>query len=160
MKHPLKIEIDIATVVGDPEHLRQNIADILATRLSAGMQKEISARIFEALNTEITKAIGKHMPKLIASVLDDEFQPVDRYGDRSEKTTFRKELIKKINSEMQYKNARYDSDKNIFTRAVDGFMEEHPKTFREEFKKAIDAQYTNAVMVQAAEQLKRKLGLA
>lgn len=60
---------------------------------------------------------------------------------------------------MVYKKSSYDSEKNLFTRAIDAVLEENLKLFKTEMKRQVDTQYAAATLQEATLALRQKLGL-
>lgn len=163
----MKIEIDLNDILGDEngaETLQESVRPQVIDSVSSTVKKGISAKIDAAISETITAAIQTYLdgelPALLANIMDSEYKPVGRYGEKGDPTTFRKELVKAINENMVYKRAHYDSERNLFTRAVDDVVAENLKAFRAEFQKRVDADYTTYAMAYATEQLKKKLGIA
>jgi hypothetical protein len=123
----MKIEIGPNDILGDEygtetlqESVRRQVIENLTRTIKGGIGKKIDIEVARILNEELQKVITEKMPAIVDDVLSAEYIPVDRWGgSKGTPTTFRAELVKAINEQMQYKPARYDSDKNAFTRAVD-----------------------------------------
>lgn len=163
----MKIEIDLNDILGDEmgsETLQESVRRQVLDSVTKTVQTGISARIDAAISTTITAAIQEYLngelPVLLANIMDSEYKPVGRYGEKGEPTTFRKELVKSINENMVYKRTNYSSEANLFTKAVDAVVEDNLKSFKEEFRKKVDSDYTAYAMAYATEQLKKKLGIA
>jgi hypothetical protein len=92
--------------------------------------------------------------------MNAEYTPVGQYGSRGEPTTFRKELISEINRNMTYKAARYDSDKNAFTKAVDSTVAEKLREFQQLFNKTVDSTFVAEAMGFAAKKLAERLKIS
>lgn len=163
----MKIEIDLNDILGDEhgaESLQESVSRQVINAVTSGIQKGITHKIDEAVATTISQSISayleREMPGLLANIMDAEYVPVGRYGEKSSPTSFRRELVRSINENMVYKRANYESDKNAFTKAVDQVVGSNLKEFKAEFQKQVDAQFTAQAMSYAAESLRKKLGIA
>jgi hypothetical protein len=163
----MKIEIDLNDILGDEsgaetlqESVRRQVIDSVTANIKKGVGDKIDAAISKTISAGIKEYLDVEMPTLLASIMDAEYTPVDRYGDRDKRTSFRKELIRSISENMVYKKQTYSSDKNTFTKAVDEVIEENMKLFRADFGKHVDAQFTAAAMQYATDTLKKKLGIS
>ncbi len=160
----MKIEIDLKDILGDEfgdmESLAQSIerqlTDTIEANLSKGIQKKIDSEVVEIISTKVKEAADKFIPTLMEELVDKEYQPVDRYGDRSGPTTMRKQLLKTLTGEMVYKSARYDSDKNFFTKNIDSIVCEQMKEFKKTFDSKIDEVFTKEAFEYAVIKMKQK----
>jgi membrane-associated HD superfamily phosphohydrolase len=162
----MKIEIDLDDILGDEngtETLQESVRRQVITAVSANVKKGIGEKIDRAISETITNNIQTflkdQMPLLLGDLMDAEYAPVGRYGDKEKPTSFRKQMLKTIEENMVYKKDNYSSDTNAFTRAVDDVIEQHMKLFKADFNKKVDADFTAAAMQYATEALKKKLGI-
>lgn len=165
----MKIEIDLNDILGGdedtaPETLKESIQrqviDNLTAKIHAGINRRLDDEVQKVLNEELKKAIQEKMPMILNQLFTEDYVPVDRYGSSSGKSTnFRAELVKAINEQMVYKRAQYDSDKNVFTRAVDQVVSENVAAFKTEFNKLVDSNFTQEVLHQAQKKLQERLGI-
>jgi hypothetical protein len=162
----MKFEIDLNDILGDEngsetlqESIRRQVVDSVTQTVKKGIGTQIDQAIETTISTAINKYLTKEMPKLLATIMDAEYTPVDRYGDRNKPTSSRKELVRSITENMVYRKTTYSGDKNAFTRAVDEVIEQNLKAFQSEFNKQIDSQFTAAAMEYASNALKKRLGI-
>ena len=162
----MKFEIDLNDILGDEygaETLEQSIRRQVVDNITEFVQKGAKSKINEEVNIAINKAIQdtleEHMPSIIDDIINVEFTPIDRYGSKSEPTSFRAQLIKSIHETMTYKNCNYASDKNVFTKAVDEVINEQMKIIQSEYKKTVDDTIGKKAFELAISTLKTKLGL-
>jgi len=160
----MKVEIDLNDILGDEEgaetladSIRRQVVDSIKAQIKTETARKIDEAVSQTISAGINEHLTKEMPALLASIMDAEFQPVTRYGEKSSPTSFRKELVKQIHEQMQYKKTIYDSDKNPFTLAVDETVKKNMDEFRKEFVKKVDAEYTQEVMVLAIKTIKDRL---
>jgi len=163
----MKIELDLSDILGneygDVETLASSIvrqiADTLSKRLETGILKKVDEEISERLDAAISEAVCAKMPDIINDVLTTEYQPVSQYGDKKEKTTFRAELVRTITTELVYKPTRYEQDKNMFTKTIDGVMAEKLKELSIELKTQITTDFAKKALEESVKTLKKSLGL-
>lgn len=162
----MKIEIDLNDILGDEygaetlqESVRRQVVDGMTAAVKKGVGERINSAVSETINEEIKQYLNKEMPVLLASLMDAEFTPVSRFGEVSQPTSFRKQLIISITENMQYKKTAYHSDANAFTKAVDAVITSHLETFKADFQKRVDADFTSKALAYATEALKKKLGI-
>lgn len=163
----MKIEIDLKDILHDEEFgsetmaesIKRQVVDNIQKTLSKGITNKINEEVSNAIDEQIKKSLDEIRPNLIAEILDKEYVCVDRYGSRKEPTTFRNQLIKVVHEEMVYKKSNYSSDKNVFTKAVDGVLETQVLAFKKQFDEIITKEYVAETKAYAAKVLKEKLGL-
>jgi hypothetical protein len=164
----MKVEIDLSEIFCDSEDpcdlnvndaIRQEVVRALTKTMGERLTSTIEYETRVVINAELQAAVKERMPQIVDSIIDAPFVPVGQYGSPGTPTTFRDALAKAIMDQMVYKKVTYDSDKNLFTRAVDAVLEENLKLFKAEMKRQVDAQYAAAVLVAATDALRQKLGL-
>jgi len=163
----VKIEIDLDDILGDEngaetlqESIRRQVIDSVTATIKKGVGQQIDAAVSSAISTNINDFLKQQMPSLLANIMDTQYEPVGRYGEKAQPTSFRQELVKVVIENMQYKRANYESDKNVFTKTVDAVIAENVASFKTDFNKKVDAEFTAAAMQYAQEALKKKLGIA
>jgi hypothetical protein len=162
----MKIEIDLNDILGDEygsetlkESIQRQVIDNTSKLISDGIRKRIDEETTRILNDELKKVLIEWMPTLVEDVMNGEYTPVSRYGERHQPTTFRNELVKAIGGEMVYKKTTYDSDKNAFTKAVDAVISENVKQYQVEFNKLVKDSFTKDALAYAVTELKKRLGV-
>lgn len=168
MAAEMKVEIDLNDIMGDEygaetlqESIRRQVVESLTKTIKEGVGRQIEIQVARILNEEITTAVKARMGEIVADLLDAEYVTCDRYGDRSKSpTTFRKELVRAIHEHMKYEKRQWDNEKNAFTKAVDDVIAQHIKTFKDDFTKHVDAEFTREAMNFATKKLREKLGIA
>jgi hypothetical protein len=163
----MKIEIDLNDILGDEngaetlqESVRRQVIDTLVRTTKAGVDATIKQQVAATIKETLERELIEKMPGIINDVLTSEYTPVGRYGDAGKPTTFRAELVKSISEQMTYKAARFDSDKNAFTRAVDSLVESEVATFKKEFNSHVTAKFVADAMDYAAAEMAKRLGVA
>lgn len=163
----MKVEIDLNDILGDEngaetlqESVRRQVIENLTSTLNKGIAKRIDVEISRCIDEQIRVAIETQMPAIVNDLLHAEYVMVDRYGHSTgEKTTFRKQLVAGICAEMKYEKRNYETDKNVFTRAIDQVVAENVNAFKSEFKKLVDDKFVAEAMGFAAARLKERLGV-
>lgn len=163
-----KIEIDLNDILADEdgpienlqESIKRQVIEKLTATLSAGISKQVTEQIAIVIDSELTSAVKAQMPSIVSDLMEAEYTPVGRYGERGQTTTFRNEMVKKITEEMKYRKTTYSSDENVFTKAVDAAISENVTEFKKQFLGTVNAQFVLETMKFAVETLKSKLGIA
>lgn len=162
----MKIEIDLNDILGDEngaetlqESVRRQVVDSLSTSIRKGVQSRINEETTRIMNEELQKVLIEQMPALVDDVMNTAYTPVSSYGQRSEPTTFRNELVKAIGSNMVYKKAQYDSDKSAFTKAVDAVIGEQVAAFKKSFDAMVDAEFKRDALTYAVTKLSERLNI-
>lgn len=162
----MKIEIDLDDILGDEngvetmqESVRRQVVEALTELVSVGVKQRINSEVARVISETMQTALAEKMPALVDDVLNVPYRPVTRYGDRGDETTFRQQLIKEIGEQMAYKPARYDSDKNVFTKAVDSLVAAQMLEFSKLFNREVDTRFVAESMNHAAKRLAERLGV-
>ena len=163
----MKIEIDLNEILRDEygegeglaESIRRQIIREVKESAKKGIDAQINAAVSEAISDGLKTAVSEQMPALITDLMNAEYQPIGKWGDKAAPTTVRNELIKSISENMVYKRASYDSDKNAFTRAVDSTMQELMKQFQKDFITQVDGKFRDEALRVATQSILAKLGV-
>ena len=167
----MKIEIDLHDILYDNEgepaetlaqSIRRQVVQHIAEHAKKGVDQTIAAEVNRVLSESLAKAVEEQMPGIVATLMDQPYRPVDRWGDRSKETTFRSELLRKIQEEMTYTPSRngFGNDRNAFTKAVDDTVGKHLDAFKASFQKTVDETFTRAALEHAAAAVKKRLGIS
>lgn len=164
----MKFEIDLNDLLADEyggvetlaDSVRRQVIEKLTAKVSTGVQAQINTEVSRVLSEELQSAVKHKMPELLNDLLTAEYRPIDRWGERvKESTTFRKELVKEITSQMVYKKTQYSSDRNTFTNAVDSVISESVKGMQQDFDKKIIEMFQKEAFDYATKQMAKKLGV-
>lgn len=165
----MKIEIDLENIFRDEEgfpdeSLEESIRRQVVSRLTEDYRKRLFQRFDQELGNimreQIAQVMAEQMPDFVDDILNAEYRPIGRYGDRGEKTTFRAEIIKSVTEEMQYKPQDYSHKENAFTKAVKSIVELKTNEVKEHLTKEIDTKFKTDAITYAVRQLSERLGLA
>lgn len=158
------MELDLNKALSDAiaklgDDLQEKVIEEVATRITGDAYDSIVYDIKQRVSDKIPATLNACISEFIHSISDDEFIPVNAYGEKSAPTTLRKEIAKQVAKAAEY-SPSYDSYKNnVFTKCVDSIFEEKIKLFREELKKQVDAKFVKEVLKLAEKSLKDKLGI-
>lgn len=162
----MKIEIDLNDILGDEygaetlqDSVRRQVIEQMTKAINEGVGNQIKSELARVFNEEIRAAVTSQMPTIVNDLLNAEYTPVDRYGDRSGPTTFRKELVAAIHEQMKYKKSQYSSKRNAFTSAVDAVIADNVKEFKADFNKLVNEQFIAEAMAHATIKLAERLGV-
>ena len=161
----MKIEIDLKDILGDEygdieslsESIERQVVEHIKNSLSKGIQSKIDDEVTEIIVTKVKEAADKQVPILSAELVDMEYTPVTRYGERGSTTTMRKQLLETLTGQMVYKKTNYDSDKTTFTETVDALVEQQMGEFQKLFDSKVDEVFTKEAFDYAIIKMTRKL---
>lgn len=162
----MKIEIDLKEILEDEfgdmeslgESVQRQIVDNLTNTISKGILKKVDDSMSVLIANKVEEFANEQLPDLFSEVIDSEYHIVDRWGERTEKsTTMRKQLVKVLTEQMVYKKTSYNSDKNYFTANVDAVMADKMKEFKELFDTHVNEAFTKEALEYALIKMKSKL---
>jgi hypothetical protein len=144
----------------------ESIEQAIRRQVVAQLTESYRKRVFSQFDTELARVIQDQlkevviikMPSFVEDLMNSQFTPVDTCGRRGQPTTFRNELIKAINSELEYKPKSFSSEENAFTKAVKAVVAEQLAAFKKEFTSKIDASFRRDALAYAVAQLQERLG--
>lgn len=165
----MKIEIDLDDIFRDEngvpeESLEESVRRQVIDRLSGDLRKRLFDRldvqVTQIMNEQIGKVMQEKMPALIDDIMNVEYRPITRFGERGEPTTFRTEIIKAASTQMVYAPKRYESEENAFTKAVRSIVNAQTKAIQDAILKQVDVQFKEDAIKFAVAKLSERLGLA
>jgi hypothetical protein len=139
--------------------VKQEVVRHITATLTKNLHLQVSQEVTRIMDEEIAIAVKEQLPAIISDLINAEYTPVDRYGSRSAPTTFRNELLKKLQEEMQYRPQTYETQENTFTRTIRGIVKEQITTFKQAFDKQVNTAFIAEVHDYAVTALAKKLGL-
>jgi len=164
----MKIEVDLNDIFCDEEGMpsesmqesvERQVVTMLSRKLEAGIGKQIDTEVARIISTKLQEVADTILPSLAADMIDAEYRPVGTYGNQGATTTFRKELVRVITANLQYKKARYASETNVFTKAVDSVIAENMKVFQSEFNAMVTKKFRDEALNYAVNSLKKTLSI-
>ena len=164
----MKIEIDLDNIFrdedGNPEEsLQESIRRQVISKMEGDLRKRLFQRMDEQLSEIMKDQIGKvmteRMPSLIDDIMNVEFTPVTRYGEKQGPTTFRTEIIKSVAGNMKYEPRNSSYEENAFTKAVKSIVEHQTDVMKKELTKQVDEQFKRDALSHAVKLLSDRLGL-
>ena len=165
----MKIEIDLNDILHDDhgdaaetlaESIRRQVVERLAQDARRDTEKKIAAAVDAAIGDAISAALADRVPAVIEGLLDTEYTPVTRYGERAAPTTVRAELVKHLTDGAVYKPTTYASDKNLWTKSIDAAVEKTLAEFKAAWVKQVDNRFLGEAMAYAAEAFAKRAGIA
>ena len=159
-----KIEIDLNEIFCDGENVNESIKRQVIENLTGVIKenigKNINNQISKLIDEQIREAIKVQMPSIVNDLINTEYVMVDKWGDSTrQKTTFRQQLIKAMHESMVYEKKNYDSDKNVFTKAVDSVINENIELFKSNFNKIVNDLFVKETLEFATNKLREKLNI-
>lgn len=164
----MEIKIDLHDVLRDEygsmesfaESIHRQVADNMTNLITKGLEKRINEEVAKKIDEQIKTIVGCQMPSLFSELIDKEYDVRDRYGSYGGKTTMRNQLIKTLTDQMVYKEARYDSDKNYFTKNIDLVASAKMVEFKKIFDAKVDETFTKAAFDYAYNKVVEKFKIS
>ena len=161
------MKIDLKEILTDEFGNTENLAETikseivrnLSKTLSEGINKRITDEVAKLIDEEIKRVVSCQMPSLLSELIDKEYTIVATYGSMGKTTTIRNQLISTLTSQMVYKPATYESDKNYFTKNVDAIMWEKMELFKKEFDTKVNEIFVKEALGYASAKLKKTLNI-
>jgi len=164
----MKIEIDLDNIFrdddGNPEEsLEESVRRQVISRLTEDYRKRLFQRfdteLGDIMREQISKVMEAQMPVFVDDILNAEYRPVGRYGERGEPTTFRAEIIRSIGEQMTYQPKDYSHQENAFTKAVKSIVELKTNEVKKHITEQVDTKFKQDAITFAVRQLADRLGL-
>ena len=161
----MKIEIDLKDILGDEygdieslsESIERQVVTHIKDNLAKGIQSKIDDEVTAIITTKVKEAADNLIPSLTEELVDQEYTPVTKYGDRAKPTTMRKQLLTTLKDQMVYKKTQYDSDKSYFTQNIDILVEQQMGEFRKLFDSKVNEVFTKEAFDYAIIKMTQKL---
>lgn len=159
----MKLEIDLNEILGD-EYYQETVEDSVRRQVVEKLKEDLHKRIGKKIDDEINKKIEVLMseqlearfPKMIDELWEMSYTPVGKYGQKSEETTLKNELLKSISEQLVYKKTNYSSDRNVFTTSVDKSVENAMQGFKKEFDDTVTRELKHEALQYALKRLQLK----
>lgn len=160
----MKIDIDLSEIFDDgEENVKDSVRDVIVStvtqKIYSKIDKEISAKISTILEAGITAKVREHLDKIIPELMDYEFTETSSYGATKTPTTVKNQILKHVANEVVWKESRYESDRNSYTRALYAVVETKMAEFKKQFNKDVDALFVKEAMEHAQLKLRERLGI-
>jgi hypothetical protein len=165
---PMKIEIDLDDIFRDEdgcpeestqESIRRQVLARLTSDYRDRLFKRFDDQLAKMMQAQIQEVMKSQMPSLVDDIMNASFTPVSNFGQRSDPTTFRAQIIKSIAANLVYAPKNYASEENAFTSAVRGVVKEQINAFEKSFKEQIDDKFKKDAIAFAVEELRIRLQL-
>jgi len=163
----MKLEIDLDDIFRDEDGPGESLQESVRRQVISRLTDDYRKRLFQKFDTELTtimqtqiaEVMATQMPDMIGDIMNATYTPVSSYGQRSEPTTFRAEIIKSIAANMKYEPKNYSSEENAFTKAVKSVVELKTGEIKKEITAQVDTQFRKDALAFAVKQLSDRLGL-
>lgn len=165
----MKIEVNLNDIFcdedGNPaESVEEAIRRQIIERLTGDMRKRLTQRVDEelakAMSEMVRQAMATRMDGLIDDIMNATYTPVSTYGQKSEPTTFRAEIIKSVSANLKYEPRTYSSDENAFTKAVKSIVEKKTYEIQKAITDQVDTQFKTDAITFAVKKLSERLGIS
>lgn len=140
--------------------LREGIIHEIKERYLKGFKEELYTQTLLQIKEECKTEIQKHIPELIQQALTTKYETRDKWGGRTKETSFMEEFVKELTGQMVYVKKNYDSDKNMFTKLVDGTIEQLTKQWKSDFDQHIKNEVLKEAYDYALEKVSRAFHVA
>lgn len=159
----MKVEIDLQDILGDEygdveslsESIQRQVKESIEKKIAEGIVSRVNQQVTEVIQSKIEEYVESQLPSLFDELIDKEYTVRDKWGSNARQTTMRKELLSTLLSQMEYKKANYDSDKNYFTRNVDEATREYIQNFKNEFDKKVNEEILREAFDYAVHKLNK-----
>ena len=165
----MKIEIDLAELFRDEdghptetteEAIRRQIVERLTGDMRQRLFERVDRQLAAALDTMVSETIATQMPALIDDIMNTTYTPVSSYGQRSEPTNFRAEIIKAVIANMKYEPRQFALHENAFTKAVRSIVEAKTAEVQKAIVAQVDTNFREDAIRFAVTELSKRLGLS
>lgn len=162
----MKIDIDLDEIFDEggnvDDSIKERIIQTITGRIYTKIERDVTRTVDELVKVGVKAKIDSCLAEIVTNLMDYEFQEVGPYGDlKGEKTTVKNKILKALQNECVYKEARsgYSSDRNAFTVAMRNIIDEQMKAYKPLFDKEINALFVKEAMEYAQTKLREKLGI-
>lgn len=140
----MKIEIDLDTIFADENTISESVAERIERAIIKHAcdttQKLVDTTFSTVITEKVNGIVDSKIAELLEDLLDHEYTPVDRWGERGETTTLRKKIYTCIEQVLTWKNSNYSSEQSVFTKTVRSIVESKLGEFKKQFDKTVDEQ--------------------
>ena len=150
----MQIIINTAEMLGDETTIRDEVIEQVSNVLIRTFKEKVSNAVDVILSEEVSKVGAEIIGQIVNAHLDTVITPTNRYGEQEQPYTLRNKIAQITAAQCVYKKARYDSDKNAFSIAVDNVIEEELRKFQKEFNSIITKQILEQTMEQGVQRLR------
>lgn len=166
----MEVTIDLKELLASANEDGEDFADLLKAEIAKKVTENLSQKINEEIINAIKEALKAFREEVLSKaieqtvmslsgIIDEEYQQVDRWGDKGAKTTLRKQFTNKLIAELQYGKTSSRSDRNAFTKGVDDILEAEISKFQKSYDSKVDEIFTKEALAYATRALESKLGL-
>lgn len=156
----MKIELDLTEIFEDEdgERISVSMAERIEAAIIAKAEKTVVSLIKETfdkqISEQITGIVKEQLNSIVVDLLDKEFTPISKWGERDEPITLRNRICKDVENAMKWKDSNYSSERSIYTDTVKTVVAEHLKSFGKEFNRVVDEKLVSECMQYAVNKLR------
>lgn len=163
------IELDIEEILrGEFGDGGESIARVIMRQIiesaTSDIEEQVQSVIREEISSRVAEAVQSTTAEVVQQVakelLDTEYTPIDRWGDKKKATTLREQLHSQLTEQCAFEKRSNSYDQNAYTRAVIAAAESKMKEFQAEFSRQVDGEFVRNAINHATTELKKKLGVA
>ena len=155
----MQIIINTAEMLGDETTIRDEVIEQVSAALIKSFRGQVANAVSEILDKHVAEAAKSVLEEISKAHLDTVITPTNEYGKQSAPYTLRNKLAEIVASQCVYKANRYDGDKNVFSRAVDGVIETEMNKFKAEFKSLVNTMLVKNCLEEAQAKLRAACGI-
>jgi hypothetical protein len=161
----MKIEVNLSGIFNDEDGnevndtIKDEIISTVTDKIYRGVEKQIEKTVNDILNKGITERLHAHLDLIIPQLMDFEFTEVTSWGEKKGTYTVKNKLLNTLDKITEYKQTSYSSDRNIFTTAVDGCVNEKLAQFKKSYDNLVNEKFVNEVFKYAQTKLQETLGV-
>lgn len=163
----MKIDIDLSEIFEEGEEgpvkesIKDEIINAVVNLIYGKLDRTFTDKFNELLNRQIDERLKEALDTIIPQLMDYEFTETARYGASEKKTTVKNRILKALESECEYREARsgYSGDNNAFTKAIRNIIAAQMKEYKPKFDQEVNALFVKEALEYAVGKVKEKLGI-
>jgi len=162
----MKIELDLSEIFEDEDgnviskDLVERIENAIVFKANETIQRLVINKFKDEIAEQVTASVQKILLDVAVDLLDKEFVPTSRYGDRDEPTTLRNRICRDIERAMVWSNpSSFSNDQSAYTKIVKEVVNMKLKDFAKEFNKTVDETLVAECMQYALEKIRKAAGV-
>jgi len=150
----MQIIINTAEMLGDETTIRDEVIEQVSDALIKAFKEKVADAVSTILDDEVRKVAATVLAEITNAHLDAVITPTNKYGEQEPPYTLRNKIAQITAAQCVYKKARYDSDKNAFSQAVDDTIVGEVRKFKDEFNSVVTKQILEQTMEQGVQRLR------
>ena len=161
----MKIELNLSEVFEDEDgniltkDFVERIEEAIVLQANNTINNLVVKKFEKELSQQVVEAVSRVLDDLTIDLLDKEFIPTGRFGDRGKPTTLRNQICGDIEKSLVWKDpSSYGSDQSTYTKIVKELVNAKLKEFAKEFNKTVDETFVAECMQYAVDKIKKLAG--